>query len=239
MRRCLFTRGVLMSAAIGTAIWLLIPQPGRAQYPTATALAGAAQPAAPGHSHPPGQEHKDDHAHDEGAAHEHPPVPAEYQRAHIPAFVWTDQWMISRGEAIHLERCAICHGQTGDGKGPAAAGLPLKPADFRGAMVNEMRGNYWFWRVSEGGAVEPFASKNSVMPAWKEVLSVEDRWAVIAYHHTFSGHTGPHVTSEHPEMVADHHVGQSNMSGAPKVPASASAPTTPPTTQSSGSGHRH
>jgi mono/diheme cytochrome c family protein len=236
MRRCLFTRGVLMSAAIGMAVWLLIPQPGGAHDPAATATPSA---AAPGHAHPPGQDREHDHGRHEEEAHVHPAVPAEYQRAHVPSFVWTDQRMIARGEAIHLERCAVCHGQMGDGKGPAAAGLPLKPADFRSAMVNEMRGNYWFWRVSEGGAVEPFASKNSVMPAWKEVLSVEDRWAVIAYHHTFSGHTGPHVTSEHPEMVAGHHAGHGNMSGAPTLPASTSAPTTTPTTQSSGSGHRH
>ena len=64
-------------------------------------------------------------------------------------------------------------------------------------MVAEMPGNFWFWRVSEGGLVEPFKSKGSVMPAWKGELSTNDRWAVIAYAHTLSGHTGPHVASEH------------------------------------------
>ena len=39
------------------------------------------------------------------------------------------------------------------------------------------------------------------MPPWKGALSVKDRWAVIAYQHTFSGHHGPHIPSEHPEMV--------------------------------------
>ncbi len=29
------------------------------------------------------------------------------------------------------ERCATCHGQNGDGKGPGAANLNPKPADFR------------------------------------------------------------------------------------------------------------
>jgi len=38
------------------------------------------------------------------------------------------------------------------------------------------------------------------MPAWKGELSMQDRWAVIAYAHTLSGHRGPHVASEHPEL---------------------------------------
>lgn len=122
-------------------------------------------------------------------------------------------------------RCAVCHGEQGDGKGPAAAGLPLKPPSFRdGRMVNEMAGNYWFWRVSEGGLVEPFKSMGSVMPAWKGELSVEDRWAVIAYTHSLSGHTGPHVTSEHPEMVSAGHAQRGAADGDMKPASSATQP---------------
>jgi hypothetical protein len=33
-------------------------------------------------------------------------------------------------------------------------------------------------------------------------LLCAESWAVIAYQHTFSGHQGPHVPWEHPEMVA-------------------------------------
>lgn len=29
------------------------------------------------------------------------------------------------------DRCAVCHGQNGDGKGPGAANLNPKPVDFR------------------------------------------------------------------------------------------------------------
>lgn len=138
------------------------------------------------------------HAHGE---HQHAPIPAAYANARIPDRVWTDPRMIARGKEIFIAKCALCHGQNGDGKGPGAANLPLKPADLTdGKMVAEMAGSYWLWRVSEGGLVEPFRSKGSVMPAWKGELSLSDRWAVIAYAHTLSGHTGPHVASEHPEL---------------------------------------
>jgi mono/diheme cytochrome c family protein len=141
-----------------------------------------------------------------GEPHVHAPVPPEYKSAHVPSAAWTNAHLLARGEEVYAANCAVCHGERGGGDGPAAAGLPIKPPSFQDvSMVNEMSGNYWFWRVSEGGVVEPFKSMGSVMPAWKGQLSVEDRWAVIAYTHRLSGHEGPHVTSEHPQMLtADH-----------------------------------
>lgn len=136
----------------------------------------------------------------------HPPVPKEYEGAHIPVRVWTDPRMLARGKEIWTAKCALCHGERGEGKGPAAAGLALRPSDLTDArMIAEMAGNYWFWRVSEGGQVEPFKSMASAMPPWKGDLSVADRWAVIAHAHTLSGHTGPHTPREHPEMGGGHH----------------------------------
>jgi mono/diheme cytochrome c family protein len=133
--------------------------------------------------------------------HVHAPVPGEYANASTPADIWTSPAVLARGKAIYEAKCAVCHGRDGAGDGPAAAGLAMKPASFRDkAMVAEMTDVYWFWRVSEGGAVEPFKSEGSTMPAWKNDLSVEDRWAVIAYQHSLSGHAGPHTVSEHPEM---------------------------------------
>src|SRR5947199_4932549 len=140
---------------------------------------------------------------EEKGGHADVPAPLEYADTHVPLNVWTDQAMIGRGKDIYTTRCAVCHGDAGDGKGPAGLALPLKPSSFRDrAGVAEMRDNYWFWRISEGGQVEPFKSKGSAMPPWKGTLSVEDRWAVMAYQHTFSGHQGPHVPWEHPESVA-------------------------------------
>ena len=136
-----------------------------------------------------------------GHEHEHPAIPAAYANAHVPTHAWTDPKMIARGKEIFVAKCVLCHGEKGDGKGLGAVNLPLKPADLTdGNMVAEMAGNYWVWRVSEGGLVEPFKSKGSAMPAWKGELSMNDRWAVIAYAHTLSGHRGPHVASEHQQL---------------------------------------
>ncbi len=153
---------------------------------------------------PPASRANGDKDHDkEKGGHAHVPAPLEYADIHVPLSVWTDHAMIARGKGIYTTRCAVCHGDQGDGKGPAGMALPLKPPDFRDEDgVAEMRDNYWFWRVSEGGQVEPFKGKGSAMPPWKGELSVEDRWAVMAYQHTYSGHNGPHVPWEHPGSIA-------------------------------------
>ncbi|HEV2055505.1 MAG TPA: cytochrome c [Methylomirabilota bacterium] len=138
-------------------------------------------------------------------AHVHAPVPAAYATSHIPARAWTDPKMIAKGKEIYTAKCALCHGEKGDGKGPGSLNLPLKPADFTDAkMVGEMAGNFWFWRVSEGGLVEPYKSIGSAMPPWKGELTIPDRWAVIAYVHTLSGHQGPHTPGEHPGLGGGH-----------------------------------
>jgi mono/diheme cytochrome c family protein len=186
--------------------------------------ARAHDPAQKAHDQKP-HDHKPD---DAAGAHVHAPVPSEYKSAHVPSAAWTDARMLARGREIHAVRCAVCHGDSGDGRGPAGLALPLKPPDLRDQkMVSEMAGNYWFWRVSEGGAVEPFKSMGSAMPAWKEELTVEDRWAVIAYQHTFTGHDGPHVVSEHAELGLAGH-------GQASTPASTLIPPAP-----AASGHRH
>jgi mono/diheme cytochrome c family protein len=146
--------------------------------------------------HPTSRQGSDGHEH--GSI----PVPAPYVAVKPPPGLWTDTRMIARGKLIHAEKCVACHGDRGDGRVPAAAGMRLKPPDFTDRrMVAGMTHAYWFWRVSEGGVVvEPFVTRGSTMPAFKDQLTGEDRWAVIAYQHTQSGHTGPHVLAEHPEM---------------------------------------
>jgi mono/diheme cytochrome c family protein len=202
--------------AIGLVFAGTTPRPA-ASGPTATLAQPSAGPGSA--SRPPFGEHV------------HAPIPSAYAGAHIPARVWTDPKMLARGREIYVEKCASCHGERGDGNAPAGLALPLRPADLTDAkMVAEMPGNYWFWLVSEGGQVEPFKSQGSAMPAWKQDLSVSDRWAVIAYAHTLSEHHGPHTPSEHPEMTHGHSHGGHGHGTSPARPGGAGgSPSAPPT----------
>jgi mono/diheme cytochrome c family protein len=127
----------------------------------------------------------------EGHTHQHDawePPPPEYASARSTR--WDNPAAVARGEPLFQTYCLVCHGADGKGTGPAAKGLPHAPADLthhfhRAAGDGDA---YLFWRVSEGGQVEPFRSMQSVMPAFKTVLSEGERWDVLAYvHATFHG----------------------------------------------------
>jgi len=111
--------------------------------------------------------------------------PAAYRDRRSPD--WADIKAIERGQEIYSRNCASCHGADGTGRGPAAAALAHKPADLTHHFHRAPgQGDaYLFWRVSEGGAVEPFRSMHSAMPAFKTILDERQRWDVLAYVHAY------------------------------------------------------
>ncbi|VAW39437.1 hypothetical protein MNBD_CHLOROFLEXI01-2019, partial [hydrothermal vent metagenome] len=52
-----------------------------------------------------------------------------------------------------------------------------------GAMMSLIGDDYLFWRISKGGAIDPF---NSTMPAWEGALTEEQRWQLVSYMRTLS-----------------------------------------------------
>jgi mono/diheme cytochrome c family protein len=122
----------------------------------------------------------------EGHTHQHDTweaPPPEYANARSTR--WDDVAAVTRGEPLFQTYCMVCHGTDGKGIGPAATGLPHAPADLTHHFhYSPGDGDaYLFWRVSEGGEVEPFRSMQSVMPAFKTVLTEDQRWDVLAYVH--------------------------------------------------------
>ena len=131
-------------------------------------------------------DHEDSEAdHDDSAAdhddsegdHTHVEAPHEYEDLVNP--VDGDSEAIAAGEALFLASCATCHGETGMGDGPAAAGLDPKPAPLADAdMLAELTDGYLYWRIEQGGAMEPF---NSAMPAWGEAFGEDQIWQLVAF----------------------------------------------------------
>lgn len=108
------------------------------------------------------------------AAH-HATIPDEYAGLTNP--IPADEDSLARGGEIFATHCATCHGDGGVGDGPGGASLNPAPANI--AHTSQMLGDdYLFWRVSEGGAMEPF---NSGMIAWKGILDEQSRWDVLNY----------------------------------------------------------
>lgn len=120
-----------------------------------------------------------------------PPAPAAAEeRAQRPA--------VEEGGRVYREACAPCHGERGDGKGQAARALDPPPRDFT-------TGTYKF-RSTPSGSV-PCAEDllrtvsegipGTMMPAWKDHLSLRERRLVVAYVMAFS----PRFTEEKPERL--------------------------------------
>jgi mono/diheme cytochrome c family protein len=108
-------------------------------------------------------------------ARHHAKIPDEYAGLENPMLASEDS--LGRGAELYSTYCASCHGDGGMGDGPAGQVLDPLPAPV--AHTSRMLGDdYLFWRISEGGTHEPFAS---AMPRWQDVLDDDARWDVINY----------------------------------------------------------
>jgi mono/diheme cytochrome c family protein len=141
---------------------------------------------------------EDEHGAGEGNMdHLHVEAPDEFAALANPFA--DDHEAIEAGEETFNTLCATCHGEEGKGDGPGAAELDPKPADLSDSMMmSDLSDGYLLWRVSKGGAMEPW---NSAMPAWESGLTEEQRWQVISFIRTFSENhdamEGAHVEDEH------------------------------------------
>lgn len=102
-------------------------------------------------------------------------VPAEYAGKTNPHA--GDAASAQAGADIYATNCASCHGDAGAGDGPAGSALDPKPAALNN-LPAEQGDDFLFWRISEGGAMEPF---NSSMPAFKGVLTEDQIWQTVTF----------------------------------------------------------
>jgi len=89
------------------------------------------------------------------------------------------------GRAVYERKCALCHGEKGDGKGPGADLLDPRPRDFTTGIykirttVNKTPTDRDLFDVITRGMPGTF------MPAW-DVLPEKDRWNLVAYLKAFA-----------------------------------------------------
>ncbi len=140
----------------------------------------------------------DDHAEDDhGDSMDHMHVEAPHDFAELENPFAGDHEAVEAGAETFSTLCVTCHGEEGKGDGPGAVELDPKPADLSdGVMMGDLSDGYLFWRVTKGGATDPF---NSAMPAWEEGLTEEQRWQVITYIRTLS------APQDHMEEMEDEH----------------------------------
>jgi mono/diheme cytochrome c family protein len=87
---------------------------------------------------------------------------------------------IAVGEALYLENCLPCHGTTGAGDGPVGRTLNPPPADLTLHTQPGVHpdGRLYNW-ITNG-------FQDSVMPAFKEKLTDDERWNLVNYIRTLA-----------------------------------------------------
>jgi mono/diheme cytochrome c family protein len=85
---------------------------------------------------------------------------------------------IVRGQALYGPHCASCHGPDGQGNGPAAAALRVKPTDLTLPHLWAHGDGEMFWWLSHG-MDDP--EGGLAMPSFAQTMSADDRWALIDY----------------------------------------------------------
>ncbi len=83
--------------------------------------------------------------------------------------------LAARGAEIYNSTCASCHGDRGQGDGPAALGLDPPPANLtdRAALADATPLDF-YRRITIGVA-------GTAMPEYEATLSADDRWAAAVY----------------------------------------------------------
>ena len=79
------------------------------------------------------------------------------------------------GKAIYDRNCLSCHGKKGEGRGFLSTLPSLSDAKYMAGKTD----TELFNKTANGG-------RGTGMPAYKNVLSVQDQWNVLAYIRTLS-----------------------------------------------------
>ena len=89
-----------------------------------------------------------------------------------PNPVVADAASIGRGQALFAQNCVACHGNTGQGDGPAAVSLNPPPPDFTLPHTAYHSDGYLFTAIRDG-------LPGSAMPAWGGKLTEPQEWDLV------------------------------------------------------------
>jgi mono/diheme cytochrome c family protein len=92
--------------------------------------------------------------------------------ASMPDTVKVTMPLLKRGQVEYNVYCSPCHGRVGDGKGIMVTRGYVPPPTFHSERLREIPDGHIFDVITNG-------VRN--MPAYRYQISVDDRWAIVAY----------------------------------------------------------
>src|SRR4030067_57797 len=104
-----------------------------------------------------------------------------------------------RGHGLHIKkkvfdkRCVWCHGEKGAGEGPAAERINPAPRDFTSGMYKIKTTPFDEMSPSDDDIFRMISDgmPDSSMPLWKDMLSEQERWDLVAYLKKLAGLENP------------------------------------------------
>ncbi len=106
----------------------------------------------------------------------------EQQRWDVSSYIYSLHYtpdQITRGQPIWQEKCAACHGERGAGDGPKARELGRPVPDFTDPAYLITHSDTDLWKTVTNGL-------GPAMPAFKDELDDNARWAVVAHMRSLS-----------------------------------------------------
>jgi putative copper resistance protein D len=95
--------------------------------------------------------------------------PTTYRRPAVPY----NAASVAQGVSLYRTHCAACHGPSGRGDGPDAAGLLPPPANLTAPHTNDHTAGDMFWWLTHG--------LRAGMPGFAGALSEDERWELINF----------------------------------------------------------
>jgi mono/diheme cytochrome c family protein len=101
-------------------------------------------------------------------------MPRHYRRIDVPVAQLRSDEARSRGRALFLEHCTLCHGERADGHGLRREAFNRPPADFTDpAWQRRTSDRRAYFAIREGVA-------GTAMPSWRS-LEEGETWDLVAY----------------------------------------------------------
>jgi mono/diheme cytochrome c family protein len=98
---------------------------------------------------------------------------------------------VERGKKIFNTQCAMCHGETGDGKGEAVAEMKINPPDFTKPETLKDR--------TDGELFAIMGAGSEVMPGQGTRMTDIHKWNMVNFLRSVSGKVPEKATGKEPE----------------------------------------
>ena len=105
----------------------------------------------------------------------------DYPSRKVPDGIIDDVSTLESGRQLFMQKCVSCHGKLEEGRSARAWTFEPPAPDFTETSYRQVDPAYLFWRIEVGKSVEPYLSRGSVMPGWREYLSDRQIWQLVAY----------------------------------------------------------